>query len=276
VTRSKEQSAKKKLLCLTKNNSKITGTSMTKLKDKVVVVTGGARGLGRAICQRLAADGAKIAIADILDSSETIALTGLSEERIFQQKCDITSADDIEKLKNEIDSKFGGCNILVHSAGIFPACPFEDLSFDLWKKVQSVNLDSAFHLCKAFLPGMKEQNWGRVISISSNTFYLAPPALSHYVASKGGLIGLHRVLAAEYGDFGITVNTVAPMLTRTEGAEEYFAENLGMFDAVLEWQDIKRPAEAADIVGAVSFLASDDASFITGQTLPVDGGTAKL
>ncbi len=249
---------------------------MSKLKVKVVVVTGGARGPGRAICEGLAADGAKIAIADILDSSETIELTGLNSDRIFQQKCDITSAEDIEKLKEEVNTKFGACDILVHSAGIFPACPFENLSFDLWKKVQSVNLDSAFHLCKAFLPAMKEKKWGRIISISSNTFYVAPPALSHYVASKGGLIGLHRVLAAEYGDFGVTVNTVAPMLTRTEGAEEYFAENKEMFDIVLEWQDIKRPAEAKDIVGAVSFLASDEASFITGQTLPVDGGTVKL
>ena len=249
---------------------------MSKLKDKVVVVTGGARGLGRAICKRLGEDGAKIAIADILDSSETIEVTGLDSDRIFQQKCDITSVEDIDSLKNEVNNKFGGCDILVHSAGIFPACPFENLSFDLWKKVFSVNLDSAFHLCKAFLPGMKEKLWGRVISISSNTFYVAPPALSHYVASKGGLIGLHRVLSAEYAEFGITVNTVAPMLTRTEGAEEYFAENMEMFDAVLEWQDIKRPAEAGDIVGAVSFLASDDASFVTGQTLPVDGGTVKL
>jgi 3-oxoacyl-[acyl-carrier protein] reductase/(S)-1-phenylethanol dehydrogenase len=249
---------------------------MSKLNDKVVVVTGGARGLGRAICERLAADGAKIAIADLLDSSETIEKTGLNSERIFQQKCDISSAEDVNSLKAAVNSKFGGCDILVHSAGIFPACPFENLSFDLWKKVLSVNLDSAFHLCKAFLPGMKEKNWGRIISISSNTFYIAPPALSHYVASKGGLIGLHRVLAAEYAEFGITVNTIAPMLTRTEGAEEYFAENKEIFDAVLEWQDIKRPAEAVDIVGAVSFLASDDAGFITGQTLPVDGGTVKL
>ena len=90
------------------------------------------------------------------------------------------------------------------------------------------------------------------------------------------VIGLHRVLAAEYGEFGITANTIAPMLTRTEGAEEYFAENPGMFDAVLDWQDIKRPAEANDIVGAVSFLASEDSNFITGQTIPVDGGTVKL
>jgi len=103
-----------------------------------------------------------------------------------------------------------------------------------------------------------------------------PKLLSHYVASKGGLIGLHRVLAAEYAEFGITANTIAPMLTRTEGAQEYFADNQEIFDTVLEWQDIKRPAEANDIVGAVSFLASEDSNFITGQTIPVDGGTVKL
>lgn len=249
---------------------------MGKLNDKVAVVTGGARGLGRAICKRLADDGAKIAIADILDATETIALTGLNGDRVFQKKCDVTSAEDIAALKEDVDSKLGGCDILVHSAGIFPSCSFDDLTFELWRKVFSVNLDSAFHLCKAFIPGMKEKRWGRIISMASNTFYVAPPGLSHYVASKGGLIGLHRTLSTEYANFGITVNTIAPMLTRTEGAEKFFAEQQQMFDMVLEWQDIKRPAEANDIVGAVSFLASDDASFITGQTIPVDGGTVKL
>jgi len=246
------------------------------LNDKVAVVTGGARGLGKAVCLRLAADGAKIAIADILDSEETVALTGMSSNRIFQKKCDVTSPEDIHALQREVTDKFGGCDILVHSAGIFPSCPFDELTFELWRKVLSVNLDSAFHLCKAFIPGMKKKRWGRIIGISSNTFYVAPPGLSHYVASKGGLIGLHRVLSAEYAAFGITANTIAPMLTRTEGAQEYFADQQELFDLVLDWQDIKRPAVANDIVGAVSFLASEDASFITGQTIPVDGGTIKL
>ena len=200
----------------------------------------------------------------------------MSSDRIFQKKCDVTSPQDIHALQQEVTDKFGGCDILVHSAGIFPSCPFDELTFELWRKVLSVNLDSAFHLCKAFIPGMKEKRWGRIIGISSNTFYVAPPGLSHYVASKGGLIGLHRVLSAEYAAFGITANTIAPMLTRTEGAQEYFADQQELFDLVLDWQDIKRPAVANDIVGAVSFLASEDASFITGQTIPVDGGTIKL
>lgn len=249
---------------------------MGKLDNKVAVVTGGARGLGRAICQRLAADGAKIAIVDILDSSETAAMCGLSDDKVVHQICDTTSVDDIASLREKVESQLGACDILVHSAGIFPNCPFDDLTYELWSKVLNVNLDSAFHLCKAFIPGMKEKRWGRIISISSNTFHLAPPTLSHYVASKGGLIGLHRVLAAEYGEFGITANTVAPMLTRTEGAIEYNTDTPEMFDLVLNWQDIKRPALAEDIVGAVAFLASDDAAFVTGQTLPVDGGTAKV
>jgi NAD(P)-dependent dehydrogenase (short-subunit alcohol dehydrogenase family) len=247
---------------------------MPKLEDKVAVVTGGARGLGRAICQRLSEEGAKIAIADILDSSETAAMCSADEDRIIHQICDTTSVEDIASLKENVDAKLGGCDILVHSAGIFPHCPFEDLSFELWSRVLSVNLDSAFHLCKAFIPAMKENNWGRIISISSNTFHLAPPNLSHYVASKGGLIGLHRVLSTEYGEFGITANTVAPMLTRTEGAIDVTPEE--MFDMVVDWQDVKRPAFAEDVVGAVAFLASDDAAFITGQTIAVDGGSAKL
>ncbi len=249
---------------------------MAKHKDRVAVVTGGARGLGQAICQRLANEGARIAIADILDASETVALTGLDESRILQAKCDTTSADDIAAFQKQVEETFGGCDILVHSAGIWPPCSFDEMDFEQWRRVLNVNLDSAFLLCKAFIPGMKEKGWGRVISMSSNTFHVAPPGLSHYVASKGGLIGLHRVLAAEYAEFGITANTIAPMLTRTPGAEEYFGADNAMFEVVLEWQDIKRPAEAGDIVGAVSFLASDDSAFITGQTIPVDGGTVKV
>lgn len=249
---------------------------MTKHNDRVAVVTGAARGLGQAICKRLAAEGARIAIADLLDASETVSLTGLDDSRILQAKCDTTSADDIATFRALVEKQFGGCDILIHSAGIWPPCPFEEMDFEQWRKVLNVNLDSAFHLCKAFLPGMKEKGWGRVISMASNTFHVAPPTLAHYVASKGGLIGLHRVLAAEYAEFGITANTIAPMLTRTPGAEQYFGADSDMFDVVLEWQDIKRPAVAEDVVGAVSFLASDDSAFITGQTLPVDGGTVKL
>ncbi len=249
---------------------------MSKLNNKVAVVTGAARGLGQAICKRLADDGAKIAMADILDCGETAELCGIDAENIVHRHCDITSAEDIAALKAEVDSRLGGCDILVHSAGIFPNCPFEDMTFEFWKKVLSVNLDSAFHLCKAFVPGMKEKKWGRIIGISSNTFHVAPGTMSAYVASKGGLIGLHRVLSSEYADFGITANTVAPMLTRTAGAEEHFGKDNELFNIVLDWQDIKRPAEAADVVGAVAFLACDDSAFITGQTIPVDGGTIKL
>ena len=249
---------------------------MSKLNNKVAVVTGAARGLGQAICKRLADDGASIAMADILDCDETVKLTGLPEDKVLHRHCDTTSVEDIAALREEVDSKLGGCDILVHSAGIFPNCPFDDMTFELWRKVLSVNLDSAFHLCKAFIPNMKKNKWGRIIGISSNTFYVAPGTMSAYVASKGGFIGLHRVLSSEYADLGITANTVAPMLTRTAGAEEHFGAANEIFDIVLDWQDIKRPAEAADIVGAVAFLASDDSSFITGQTLPVDGGTIKL
>jgi len=149
---------------------------------------------------------------------------------------------------------------------------FADMSFEDWRRVLSVNLDSMFHVCHELLPGMQEQGWGRIICIASTTFHAGTPGMSHYVASKGGLIGFLRSLAAEVGESGVTVNAIAPSLVRSKGTIEGPHEEMGLFDFVAQGQAIKRTQLPEDLVGAMSFLTSDEASFITGQTLVVDGG----
>ena len=166
--------------------------------------------------------------------------------------------------------RFGGCDILVHNAGIYPATLFEDMSFDEWRRVLSVNLDSVFHLVKAVLPRMKAQNWGRIVAISSTTFHSGIAYNSHYSASKAGLIGFCRALASEMGQFGFTVNTIAPGLVKT--ATTAAGPQSAWFDQLAQQQAIKRTELPEDLVGPLAFLVSDDAAFMTGQTLLVDGG----
>jgi NAD(P)-dependent dehydrogenase (short-subunit alcohol dehydrogenase family) len=139
----------------------------------------------------------------------------------------------------------------------------------------SINVDSLFHLGKAFLPGMTEGGWGRIVAVSSTTFHMGTPRFAVYTTSKAAVIGFVRAVATEVGDAGVTINAIAPSLVRTRGTEAGPQGELGWFEFTRDLQAIKRTEQPADLVGAVSFFASDDAAFITGQTLPVDGGLAR-
>lgn len=241
-----------------------------RLAGKTAVVTGGANGIGRACCDRLAAEGANIVIADIAAADETIVDVERAGSNAFAQRCDLSSAEDVARLREKVDERFGGCDILVHNAGIYPNTPIEEITFDEWRKVLTINLDSMFYLTKAFLPNMKSKAWGRIIAMSSTVFHSGIPGYCHYSASKAGLIGFVRSLASEVGQFGITANAIAPGLVRT-GTTEARLETR-WFDQTVEQQAIKRTGKPADLVGPLAFLASDDAAFVTGQTLLVDGG----
>jgi NAD(P)-dependent dehydrogenase (short-subunit alcohol dehydrogenase family) len=238
----------------------------------MAVVTGAAAGIGQAYAERLAADGAKVVVADIADADQTLALIEAAGSEGVAVRTDVSSADDVAELARVAAKRFGTVDILVHNAGIYPVSTFADMSFEDWRKVLSVNLDSMFHVCHEFLPGMQEQGWGRIICVASTTFHAGTPGMSHYVASKGGLIGFLRSLAAEVGESGVTVNALAPSLVRSKGTIEGPHEEMGLFDLVAQGQAIKRTQLPEDLVGAMSFLTSDEASFITGQTLVVDGG----
>jgi NAD(P)-dependent dehydrogenase (short-subunit alcohol dehydrogenase family) len=238
---------------------------------RVAVVTGAADGLGRSYAERLARDGAKVVVADLVEGGETGAAIEAAGGEALVVECDVTSAAAVEELRVATLDRFGACDILINNAGIFPNVPWDDLDFELWRKVFAVNLDAMFLTCKAFTAGMRERGWGRIVNISSNTFDLVIPGFVHYMASKAGVIGLTRGLANELGEHEITANCILPGLTQTAHIEA-IGQDSPMLDSVVKMQAIKRLGMPVDLEGVVSFLAGDDARWITGQAIPVDGG----
>lgn len=239
---------------------------------KVAVVTGGASGIGQAFCQRLARDGAVVVVADVADASETERLIADVGGTSLLVSCDVTDHEQVARLSQEVVGTHARCDILVHAAGIYPATPFLDIDFDEWRRVFALNVDANYHLTQAFLPAMQDSGWGRILLVSTTVFFNGLGPFAHYTASKGAVIGFARALAFEVGDFGVTVNVVAPGLVRTPTTAAGMQAETGMFEAVAAQQAIKRTQLPSDLVGAMSFLTSDDAAFITGQTLAVDGG----
>jgi len=237
---------------------------------KVAMVTGGAAGIGQAFATRLAKDGFDIVIADLGDASETVAAVSAEGSSAAAYTCDVSSSESVSACGKSALESFGRIDVLVNNAGIYPATAFLDMSWEEWQRVININVNSLFHTAKVALPGMVERGWGRIISVSSTTFHSGIPFNTHYTASKGAVIGFTRSLAAEVGEYGVTVNSIAPGLVRT--ATTSAGPQAQMFDVLAQQQAIKRTQEPADLVGACSFLASVDAGFITGQTLCVDGG----
>ncbi|MBD2119686.1 SDR family NAD(P)-dependent oxidoreductase [Trichocoleus sp. FACHB-262] len=245
-----------------------------RLAGKVAVVTGGSKGLGQAFAKRLAEDGADVAIAATSLATETEEIVKATGQRAIAQICDVTDPDSVAEFAAVVQAQLGKCDILVNNAGIYPFHAFDEMSFEDWRKVLAVSLDGTFLMCKAFIPGMKERQFGRIINLTSTANWLVIPNLAHYNTAKMGVIGLTRALATEMGEFGITVNAVAPGLVRTGTTEA--GPQVHMFDAIAQMQAIKRTAVPDEIVGAVSFLACQDAALITGQTLAIDGGLVRL
>ena len=247
---------------------------MGRLDGKVAAVTGGARGLGQAYAQRLAQDGAKIAVIDLLPTNDTEKLVQAAGREFFGFTGDVSDPEDVTRFAKEAQAKFGQVDIVINNAGIYPFQPFDQMTFEDWKRVLATNLDAGFLMAKAFVPGMKQRKWGRIVGITSNTCWVNDPNFLHYVTSKMAVVGFTRALASEVGGDGITVNCVGPSLTRTPGTEASPAAQI--FDTWQKNQSIPRLEQPGDMVGGVSFLCSDDAAFITGQTLMIDGGMVRL
>jgi NAD(P)-dependent dehydrogenase (short-subunit alcohol dehydrogenase family) len=248
--------------------------------DKIAVITGAANGIGQAFAQRLAQDGAHIVIADIAPASETVKLVEAAGRQALACSCDVSSEASVAALAAEVARRFGRCDILVNCAGIFPLQPFEHMTFADWRRVQAINLDSVFLMSAAFAPGMRERRWGRIVSMASSTLGSVVSGFVHYMASKAGIVGITRALASELGPHGITVNAISPGLTRSPGTlartpRPGMASMEDEYAFAATMQAIKRPEVPADLVGTLSFLTSDDAAFITGQTLNVDGGRVR-
>jgi NAD(P)-dependent dehydrogenase (short-subunit alcohol dehydrogenase family) len=247
------------------------------LSGKTAVVTGGAGGIGRYVCEALAKEGVRVIIVDNCDASDALSLIEKAGGEGRLVLCDLESANSIGETTAMLLDDIKRCDILVHCAAFQAHDLFEDVTYEHWRKTLAINLDSLFLLCKAFLPGMKAAGWGRIISITSATIYGAPPRLSEYVTSKSGIMGLSRILAREAGAHAITVNCVAPGLIATQKSREMVttmtaAGERDYLALIAEEQCLPRSLVPADIVGPILFLASNQSAAITGQTLLADGG----
>lgn len=238
-------------------------------EGRLALVTGAARGIGQAIAIALAERGAGVIATDLISPQETVERIGPSGHGFPH---DVTKEEDWHSLF--IKSRdIGEVDIVVNNAGYFPNRPIDELDLATWKKTMATNLDAHFLSAKYFLPAMKKKNWGRFIGISSNMIGLAIPGMSHYITSKMGIIGFMRGLANDVADHGITANAVLPGLTNTLATAPQSDEQKR---ATWEQQAIKRLGEPEDITGAVLFLSSEDAAFITGQAIVVDGGQYRI
>lgn len=231
---------------------------------RVAVVTGAGAGIGRAYAERLAADGFTVAGVDLVEP------TGLAHGFA----ADVTDPASVADCVAAIAETAGPPAVLVNNVGTYPVIKWDDLTLDELRRIMAINFESAYLMCKACVPAMRDAGWGRIINVASRTFWLAVPDMAAYLAAKGAVIGLTRSLATELGQHGITANVIAPGLTRTATMEASTPEAL--FEMTRNMQSIKRTQEPADLVGIVSFLASDDAAYMTGQTVMVDGGLIRL
>lgn len=239
---------------------------MGKLDGRVAIVTGAAQGIGRAIVDKLTEEGAVVVVVDVNGAGAKRA----APERGAAIQVDVSKESDVARMVDETVSRFGKLDVLVNNAAIVPFKAWDEIDFAEWRRIMAVNLDGVFLTCHHAQKPMREVGYGRIVNITSNVILAGTPNVAHYAASKGGVWAFTRTLAREVGKYGITVNSVAPGLTASEGV--LASPHAEAFEFVQMLQCIPRRGVPTDIAPAVAFLASEEAGWITGQLLVADAG----
>ena len=250
-----------------------TNGQTKRFSNKFVIVTGAAGGIGSVVTRRFLAEGAKVcAVDNRAKELNQLAADLDSPAALLIVEADVSSEESCRILSDQVKKEWGALDILVNNAGWFPVTPFEEISYNEWRKVCAVNLDSFFLVSRSFLPLLKASSSGRIINTSSGSIFEGTPDQCHYVSAKAGVIGFTRSLAKALGKHNITVNAITPGLTDTPPVLKLFPADV--LDKMAKNRAITRRETAEDLFGAFLFLASDDAAFITGQTIQVDGGNS--
>jgi len=243
-------------------------------QNRVAVITGAAGGLGQAFSMRLAEEGCHLAITDQNDCDGIYQKAKHLGREVYFEKCDLSKEADIKKFSKNVISKFGKVDILINNAAVMMMKTLDELDLETFRLYEKVNVEAPLMLCKAFVPGMASQRYGRIVNMASSSAWHPHKGFLGYITTKMGIIGMTRYLAVELGNKGITVNALTPSLTRHSGNEKTLPEQF--FEHVRQKQAIQRTAVPEDVVGTLLFLTSDDAAFMTGQTLVADGGAVFL
>ena len=243
-----------------------------RLADRVVLVTGAGQGIGKVYARALAAEGANVVLSDLTDPRAVAAEISAAGGTAISCAADITSPDAVAEFVRIAVERFGTVHALVNNAAIFSVLshkPFYEIASDEWDRVMSVNTRGSFECAKAVVPFMRKQKYGKIVNIASGTLFKGSPGMMHYVASKGAVVAMTRVMARELGEDNICVNALAPGYTESEMAEEHTK----LSGPTVASRCFKRPEMPEDLNGTLIFLCAADSDFMTGQTLVVDGGS---
>lgn len=249
---------------------------MADLEGKVAIVTGSAQGIGATYAEALAANGARVMLADVLDGTETAARIAKSGQESAFVATDVTDQDSVSRLIAATMKKWGRIDILVNNAAIWASlksAEFESIEPGEWDRVMSVNVKGSFLCAQAVVPIMRNQKYGRIVNIASGTVFKGTPGFLHYVTSKGAIVAFTRSLAREVAADGINVNTLAPGLVLSEKVVDNPELLESLSAPVMASRAIKRDQMPGDLIGPLLFLVSDDSAFMTGQATVVDGGS---